>query len=721
MQSPASPFLRLAAAVCAVLLLSAATSLAPAQSTVTAQSKIDPWVVQATAEGRSAEFLVVLADQADLTPAAALPTKNAKGRWVFDTLVATAEATQGPILDRLEALGVAHRSFYIANAIWVRAGWEVAAELAARPDVARIQGNPRTRGLVHVAGERGDAAGRAVELSLTVINAPQVWALGYTGQGVVVGGQDTGYQWDHPALISQYRGWDGTTANHDYNWHDSIHSGGGVCGTDSPVPCDDQSHGTHTMGTVLGDDGMGNQIGVAPGAVWIGSRNMDQGWGSPATYMESFEFFLAPYPVGGNPTQGDPSLAPDVTTNSWLCPGSEGCSYGTLLLASQAQRAAGILTVVAAGNDGSSGCSSIQWPCGLYDEVFSVGAVSVYSGNLASFSSRGPVTVDGSGRLKPDVVAPGTGIRSCVPGNGYASGWSGTSMATPHVAGAVALLWSAHPSLRNDLDATEQVLRDTAVATADYVCGGDPSGVPNNRYGSGRIDVLAAVQAVRSVSLSVTGAPAGVGAGIPAIHTLSVTNTGYAADTFDLTAGPASFPTTITPSVVGPLAAGAAATVYVIVQVPPTAGPGSADQVTVTATSQGWAAATDSTLLGTTVTAAAPSLALTQPGGAGGPVSIDPSGLIAGHEYFIIFSFELCPGVPGSGPYLGLCATDPAALVAQLGVPLGIPPFHFLATQTTASFGPYPAPPGLGIEALCLHFQSGAITGASAVARLIVQ
>ena len=74
------------------------------------------------------------------------------------------------------------------------------------------------------------------------------------------------------------------------------------------APCDDKGHGTHTIGTAIGDDGMGNQIGMAPGAKWIGCRNMDQGNGTPARYIECMEFFLAPYPVGGTPAQGDPTL-----------------------------------------------------------------------------------------------------------------------------------------------------------------------------------------------------------------------------------------------------------------------------------------------------------------------------------------------------------------------------------------------------------------------------
>jgi serine protease AprX len=318
-----------------------------------------------------------------------------------------------------------------------------------------------------------------------------VWALGFTGQGIVVAGADTGIRWTHTALRPHYRGWDGSTADHDYNWHDSIHSGGGVCGPDSLQPCDDNGHGTHTIGTAIGDDGGTNQIGMAPGAKWIGCRNMDQGNGTPATYIECMEFFLAPYPVGGDPSQGDPTLAPDITTNSWGCPPSEGCSAGTLQAAVEAQRAAGIMMVVAAGNSGPA-CATVVDPPSLYDACYTVGALSTGTDNIASFSSRGPVLIDGSNRLKPDITAPGTSTRSSyrTSDTAYAS-LSGTSMATPHIAGAVALLWSARPEFRDDLEATEAALNSAAAHILSALCG-DP-GPPNNVYGWGRVDVLAAV------------------------------------------------------------------------------------------------------------------------------------------------------------------------------------------------------------------------------------
>jgi subtilisin family serine protease len=458
-----------------------------------------PWVLAQTANGQQAEFFVVLADQANLGAARALRTKNEKGRLVHDVLWNKSQTTQGPILQWLRDRGIEYRSFYIVNAILVRGPREIAQTLAARSDVARVEGNPQIQNVLPQptstatpsqpgSGERP----KTIEPGITYTHAPDVWALGFRGQGITVAGADTGQRWTHNALKPHYRGWDGQNANHDYNWHDSIHdSVGNPCGNDSPEPCDDNGHGTHTIGTVVGDDGAGNQIGMAPGARWIGCRNMDQGNGTPARYIECMEFFLAPYPVNGNPNQGDPLKAPDISSNSWVCPPSEGCSANTLQAAVEAQAAAGIMMVAGAGNDGPD-CSTVIYPPAIYEASYTVGALTTGTDNIASFSSRGPVTIDGSNRVKPDITAPGTNTRSSynTSDNAYVS-LSGTSMATPHVAGGMALLWCARPELRHDIASSRTVLDNAAHLISSTQCG-DP-GPPNNVYGWGRVDISATV------------------------------------------------------------------------------------------------------------------------------------------------------------------------------------------------------------------------------------
>jgi serine protease AprX len=459
-------------------------------------NKIAPWVVQHTAYGQQAEFFVVLADRADLSPAANLPTKTEKARFVYQTLSEKAQRTQRPILQWLRDRNIEHQSFYIVNAILVKGTRQIADTLAARPDVARVEGNPRIQNdlpqpeAVDQAPPQSERPA-SIEPGIQYTHAPDVWNLGFTGEGIVVAGADTGIRWTHDALKPHYRGWDGQNADHDYNWHDSIHdSVGNPCGNDSPEPCDDNSHGTHTVGTMVGDDGAGNQVGMAPGAKFIGCRNMDAGTGTPARYIECMQWFLAPTRIDGS--EPDPTKAPDITNNSWHCPPEEGCSFDSLQAAVEAQFAAGIMMCSAAQNAGP-GCSTVENPPGIYEATYSVGALNTGTDTIAGFSSRGPVTTDGSGRIKPDIAAPGTNTRSAVNtcDSCYSGNFSGTSMATPHIAGAMALLWNAIPGLRHQLTASRDALDNSAVHINDTQCG--DAGPPNNVYGWGRVDILTAV------------------------------------------------------------------------------------------------------------------------------------------------------------------------------------------------------------------------------------
>jgi subtilisin family serine protease len=535
--------------------------------------KVDPWVLdQLAAPAAESDFLIVLAEQADVSSALTLHGKEAKGERVVALLRATAVGTQGPILAMLAAEGIPYRALWVANMIWARGDAGLVTRLAARPDVARIAANPRVRVALPAMTDAGDwtKAIDAVETNLTHVRAPEVWAAGFTGQGVVVGNQDTGMDWDHPALKNQYRGWNGASASHAYNWHDSIHSNAGAnaCGANSPEPCDDHGHGTATTGIAVGSDGAANQIGMAPGAKWIGCRNMDAGVGTPESYAECFQFFLAPTDLAGaNP---NPALAPDVINNSWGCPSDEGCTDPNVLrTVVENTRAAGIVVVASSGNDGPS-CSTIYTPAAIYDASFTVGSTLKTTDGASSFSSRGPVLIDGSNRLKPDISAPGSSIRSSSPGGGYGTG-SGTSFSSPHVAGLVALMISAEPGLAGEVDAIEELIRSTAVhPVSTQTCGDIPANTfPNNTFGHGRIDARAAVPAspgflltsgppqlrvcppanavfdvhvvrfqgfAESITLGASGQPAGTAATFganpvtpPAQTTMTVSNTGAAA------------------------------------------------------------------------------------------------------------------------------------------------------------------------------------------------
>jgi subtilisin family serine protease len=234
-------------------------------------------------------------------------------------------------------------------------------------------------------------------------------------------------------------------------------------------------------------------IGVAPDAEWIACRNLARNLGNTSIYLDCMQFLFAPFPAGGNPfTEGDPARGAHITNNSWGCPREEGCfTAPPLAIAVEHLRDAGQAFVVGAGNSGPS-CSTIDSPA-LADAAISIGAIG-QDGTIASFSSRGPISFDGSGRAKPDLVAPGVDVISSIPDEGYAA-YPGTSMASPHVAGVIALMWSANPALIGNIDATEQILRDTATyVTAGNSCGSEGEDF-NYSYGYGIVNAYGAVEA----------------------------------------------------------------------------------------------------------------------------------------------------------------------------------------------------------------------------------
>ncbi len=481
------------------------TAVFSAQDASLKSLKVAPGVKRKLLENGSVPILVQLKEQPTYEGAEEIANREERIRFVYDRAREVALNSQAELKKVLDAKGVPHRSLYLGNFIVVdKADEALITEMTQHPTVARILNNPTVKQTFpkqipqdadRVALPKGALA---VGDNITFTGAVEIWKqLGTKGEGIVVAGQDTGIQWDHPALKNQYRGFDGTAVDHNYNWYDAIHKttgGSNPCGYDTQAPCDDNAHGTHTIGTVVGSDGDKNEIGMAPGAKWIGCRNMDEGNGTPETYIECFQFFLAPFAYGGNPmTDGNPAKAPHIINNSWGCPPSEGCTGAEILPSLQAMKAAGILVVASAGNEGP-GCGTIGNPPAYHtDLVLSVGAYNHRSKTIASFSSRGPSTFDGG--VGPDIVAPGVDIRSAVPGSKYEQQfWSGTSMAGPHVVGAAALLWAAKPELIGKFDATKAIFRSTAKPQASTQTCGNVQGTatPNNTFGYGVMDALKA-------------------------------------------------------------------------------------------------------------------------------------------------------------------------------------------------------------------------------------
>lgn len=426
-------------------------------------------------------LFVILKEQADLSTVSQIQDIDERRSTAYQMLTHHANETQAGLRSALDTFGVDYTPYYLVNALEVRGGTLVRLFLLTRPEVDRVIPSPRLRPAPEnesVATSDGFIPSE-VEWNIQMIGADKVWEeFDARGEGIVVGQSDSGVDVNHPALKESYRG---NIGGDEYNWFDPWNG--------KPSPYDDGGHGTHTLGTILGQQG----IGVAPGATWFACANLVRNLANPALYLDCMQFMLAPFPQNGDPfVDGDPMLAADVLNNSWGCPDLEGCDPNALLPAVDNLRAAGIFVVVSTGNDGPN-CSTVTAPLSIYDSVFSVGAIDQF-GNMAPFSSRGPVTVDDSGRMKPDIVAPGVDIFSSLPGGNYGTN-SGTSMAGPHVVGVVALLWSADPSLIGDIDRTEQLLIDTANPyTGDRNIGCFEGENPNAAFGYGVVDVYEAVK-----------------------------------------------------------------------------------------------------------------------------------------------------------------------------------------------------------------------------------
>ncbi|GLZ01393.1 peptidase S8 [Actinoplanes sp. NBRC 103695] len=428
-------------------------------------------VREQVADGGSATFWVTVAGRADLSGARAREGKAAKGGYVRTTLIAAAERSQASLRGFLRERRAAFQPYWIANALRVTGDRRLVDDLARRTDVVKIEPDPEVPPIVPARPEAGKArAGADPEWNIQRIKADRVWnELGVRGEGVVVANIDTGVWFQHPALLPSYRGTFSTgRVNHNYNWFDAS----GQC--PGNTPCDEEEHGTHVMGIEVG----AQQVGVAPGARWIAARA-----GGLDEFVAAGQWMLAPTDLtGANPR---PELAPDVINNSWRVRDAPPGFYGDVIAA---WIAAGIFPVVAAGNDSLGGaCETMHWPPSLA-EAYTV-ANATAGNEINPTSSRGPAS---DGRTKPDISAPGSGIRSTQTDGEFAE-QTGTSQAAPHVAGAVALLWSAAPALKGDIAATRRLLDDTAGPIPDLSCGGTAEF--NNVAGHGMLDVYKAVQA----------------------------------------------------------------------------------------------------------------------------------------------------------------------------------------------------------------------------------
>ncbi len=423
----------------------------------------------------AADFWVHFEDRPDSSQFRSISDWDARGKAVVEALTATADASQAEVRALLDAQDVDYQAYWATNAIRVTGGdSDIVAQIVQSSEVDGVYA-PRVYDIPdeRVEVEPQDVSPSAVEWGVGDINADDVWNdYGVTGEGLVVASIDTGVQYDHPALVDHYRGNNGDGSfDHDYNWFDP--QGG------SPTPTDYNGHGSHVTGTMVGDDGAGNQIGVAPGAKWIAAAGCCP---TDQALIDSGQWMLAPTRIDGS--DPDPTKRPNIVNNSWGTELPSNDPFMEDIIISWAD--SGIFGVFANGNSGPA-CETSGAP-GSRIVAYSVGNYNS-SHTLSSTSSRG---AGQDGEIKPNISAPGSNVRSSVPGNGYAN-YSGTSMASPHVSGAVALLWSAAPSLVGQVEATRALLDGAAIDTDYPTCGGTLE--DNNGFGEGRLDILAALQA----------------------------------------------------------------------------------------------------------------------------------------------------------------------------------------------------------------------------------
>jgi subtilisin family serine protease len=419
--------------------------------------KIDPLLqaeLQSAQPGQMVTAIVTLKEQLDLRSIGGID-RAGRQEAVIRALLAKANASQVSLTGLLQtrrSLGSVSQitPFWVFNGLSVTATADVFQELASRPDVLKI--TPDDIQLVPLSPPAAPP-----EQNLSVINAPALWSLGWQGQGVVIGVMDSGVYGSHPDLTTRWRG--GTNSWYDpYGQHST--------------PFDASGHGTWTTGVLVGGEAGGTAIGVAPQAQWIAAKIFNDAGTSTATAVHlAFQWMLDP---DENPGTAD---APHVANNSWGF-SAPGCNL-EYQLDLQALRAAGILPVFSAGNSGPNPSTSVS-PAN-YPEALAVGATN-NSDVVANDSSRGPSDCGGEGEaIYPEIVAPGVSVRT-TDLLGFYTNASGTSVAAPHVAGALALLLSAFPNLTVDQQST--TLTTTAVDLGDL--GAD------NTYGAGRLDVLAA-------------------------------------------------------------------------------------------------------------------------------------------------------------------------------------------------------------------------------------
>ena len=414
---------------------------------------------------------------------AALTTRAERYNQKYNFLKSAHQAAQQQLLGSLKRLRASGKSTeikssWLANVVEVRIAAGELEKLAQRSDIKTIYNVPELTLIKadNTQPQKSPALSAGIEPNLIYINADQAWLAGYTGAGRLICSFDTGVDGDHPALYNSWKGHDGDSAAAWFDPRDGQSfpnaKPGGFPGT--------YAHGTHTMGIMVGHNS-NDTVGVALDAKWISAAVVDI---TGASYIDAFEWAANP---DGDPNSMDD--VPDVINHSWGVK-DIGCQEVFYELIENLE-ALGIVNIFAAGNDGQFGSSTIRNPANrALDSIdcFAVGAVQLTTPTtIWSGSSRGPS--DCNGAIKPNVTAPGQGVRSTTP-NGFYGSLSGTSIAAPHVSGLVALMRQKNPN------ATVAEIK-TAILTSTQKFG---LALPNDTFGWGVIDCMAALDAIPAAS-----------------------------------------------------------------------------------------------------------------------------------------------------------------------------------------------------------------------------
>jgi subtilisin family serine protease len=472
------------------LFLSKSSLVAQAEIT----SQLSEAITQAQREKTTVKAIVMLKDQYNISALNdyLYKTKASLQQRAFTVITELqqhAARTQANLLNVLQSKSKidipTYQNFWICNVMAIEAKPDILLDLANRTDISQMDLDAGLQLIEPVETKAAPSSlPNSAEPGLKVINAHKLWQMGITGKGIIVMNLDTGVDGTHPALASRWRGNDPGVSS-SAAWFDPI-EGSSFPVDPGPYP---GGHGTHTMGIIAGLDVLTHDtIGVAFDAKWIASRTSPIGvnWLLSSAILGDFQWAIDP---DGHPDTSDDM--PAVISNSW---GHGWQCTPFLQPAMDALEAAGIALVFAAGNSGPAS-GTVGTPAKVNKAEMNVFSVGALNGNLpqlpiAEWSSRGPTYCTGLGnQIKPEVSAPGVEVRSSVPNGGYEY-WSGTSMATPYVAGAIALLKQAFPS-RTGTE-LKQMLYNNAIDL------GTPG--EDNDYGMGVIDVYAALMANISIT-----------------------------------------------------------------------------------------------------------------------------------------------------------------------------------------------------------------------------